>query len=183
MSAPGVALVGLRGSGKSALGRMLAAELELPFVDSDAELAQENRRSCAELLGELGEPGFRQAEARLFLRLGPRLHLWPAVLALGGGTLEAPGVEPLLEALKARHGWICVWLEAPPELLAARSAGPERPRLLGRSAEEEARLLLARRAARYARISDVRFETQHGTPAELAPRLAAMLRARGIGRA
>jgi shikimate kinase len=180
-SGPGVFLMGLRGSGKSTLGCALAEELELPFTDSDEELERENRRSCARMLEEDGIESFRQAEARLYLRLGPRLHLWPCVLALGGGTLEAPGVQPLMEALKARGGWVGVWLEAAPEVLAARSDGASRPRLLGRSAEEEARLLLARRGASFARLSDLRFETGSGNVTELARELAASMRQRGVG--
>ncbi|PIE22692.1 MAG: hypothetical protein CSA62_10890 [Planctomycetota bacterium] len=181
MSLPGVFLVGLRGSGKSTIGAALAEELELPFTDSDVELERENHMSCAELLESDGIEAFRQAEARLYLRLGPRMHLWPCVLALGGGTLEAPGVRPLLEALKARHGWQGVWLQAPPAVLAERCADASRPRLAGRSAEEEARLLLVRRASQYAKISDLRLETSRGSVSDLAQQLALRLRPRLVG--
>ncbi|MGB1235828.1 MAG: shikimate kinase [Planktomarina sp.] len=97
-------LVGMMGSGKSAVGKALAAELDMPFVDADTEIEIAANMSIKEIFARDGEAFFRQAEARVINRL---LTDGVQVLATGGGAFMSPVVR---EALK--DGAITVFLDA-----------------------------------------------------------------------
>lgn len=84
-----VAFVGLPGAGKSTVGRLVAAQLAVPFVDFDTRLAEQTGLSIAQLFAEQGEAAFRRMEYELTAQL---LTEPPAVWAPGGGWLTAPGV-------------------------------------------------------------------------------------------
>ncbi|MCB9665626.1 MAG: AAA family ATPase [Alphaproteobacteria bacterium] len=115
----GVALGGFMGVGKSSVGRALAARLGLPFVDTDAVLAQRHG-PVAEQIARSGEAAFRAREHALVEELarGPE-----AVVATGGGLW----VDPRNRAALRRWGKLVV-LQAPLEVLAARvGAGEGRP--------------------------------------------------------
>ena len=75
--------VGLMGAGKSAIGRLVAQMLEIPFVDSDHEIERVSRMTIPELFEAYGEPEFRALEARVIKRL---LKTGPRVLSTGGGA-------------------------------------------------------------------------------------------------
>ncbi len=81
-----VVLVGMMGSGKTAIGRTLAARLGVPFLDSDAELEAAANANIAEIFERDGEAFFRDREAEVILRLlsGP-----PVILSTGGGAFLA----------------------------------------------------------------------------------------------
>lgn len=107
-----IVLVGLMGAGKSAIGRQLAALLELPFHDADNEIEQAAQRSIAEIFEEFGEPEFRRLEQRVIERLlaGPQI-----VLATGGGAwMNAETREAT-----SRHA-VSLWLSADLETLMER---------------------------------------------------------------
>lgn len=78
-------LIGFMGAGKSTVGRLLAAELGVPFVDSDAAVEARTGRRVADIFASLGEPAFRAVERETIAHL---LADPPAVLALGGGAVE-----------------------------------------------------------------------------------------------
>ena len=80
----GLALVGLRGTGKSTVGRILAQRLDRPFFDADVELEQVAGRSIRAIFAEEGEPVFRDLESRVLAALAARRG---AVLATGGGVV------------------------------------------------------------------------------------------------
>lgn len=81
-----IVLVGMMGSGKTAIGRSLAASLDVPFLDSDAAIVEAAAASIAEIFARDGEAFFRQRETEVISRLlsGP-----PAILATGGGAYLA----------------------------------------------------------------------------------------------
>ena len=116
-----IVLVGLPGSGKSVIGRLLAERLGRPFVDTDELVQRRTGRSPAAIIDEDGEPAFRAAERLAIGTIEPG-----AVVATGGGTLN----EPLNRWDLWRHG-AAVWLDAPAELLVSRLAndGGRRPLL------------------------------------------------------
>jgi shikimate kinase len=107
-----VALVGLMGAGKSAIGKRLALRLGLPFVDADDEIERAAGCSISEFFERFGEVEFRAGERRVISRLlaGP-----PHVLSTGGGAY----MDPETRALMARHA-ITVWLRADLEVLYDR---------------------------------------------------------------
>jgi shikimate kinase len=119
-----ILLVGMMGAGKSTVGRLLAAQLRLPFKDTDSELEEEFGRPISEVFEDPGEASFRHREKMLTCQLieGP-----PCIVATGGGAFMNQTVRKLA-AKKA----ISVWLDAPLEVLAARvSLSNERPLLSG----------------------------------------------------
>ncbi len=107
-----VILVGMMGSGKSSIGRRLAAALELPFVDADAEIEQAAGMTIADIFAIHGEPRFREGEERVIRRL---LQGGPQVLSTGGGAVVSPQTR---EAIA--RGGVSIWLDAPVDLLLHR---------------------------------------------------------------
>ena len=78
-----VVLVGMMGSGKTAVGKVLAATLDVPFVDSDHEISKAANRSISEIFERDGNDFFRLVESRVIERI---LGGLPCVLATGGGA-------------------------------------------------------------------------------------------------
>ena len=107
-----VALVGLMGAGKSAIGKRLAARLGLPFVDADDEIEHAAGCTIAEFFEKYGEAEFRAGERRVISRL---LDEPPHVLSTGGGAYMDPETRALMRA-KA----ITVWLRADLDVLFDR---------------------------------------------------------------
>ena len=141
-------LVGLPGSGKSAVGRRLSRRHGAKFVDIDEEIERDAGRPIRSIFAEEGEPGFRARERRAIEALGladsrPGLT---RIIATGGG---AP-VDPRNRWLIYR-GRIAAWLDAPPEILAQRLRNSPNPRplLTGRDPVATMRGLAATRAAFY----------------------------------
>lgn len=124
--APGrnVVLIGLMGAGKTTVGRLVAARLGRPFVDTDEAVEARARRSVAELFAAEGERGFRAREAEEVRRVAATRG---QVVAVGGGAVLDPANVTHLRATGD-----LLLLDAAPEVLAARIAGgegPERPLL------------------------------------------------------
>ncbi|POR46802.1 shikimate kinase [Bosea psychrotolerans] len=108
-----IVLVGMMGSGKSAVGRRLATRLGLPFVDADTEIETAAGMSIPEIFAQRGETEFRDGERRVIGRILTTRA--PLVLATGGGAyMNAETRERI-----AKLG-ISVWLKAEPEVLMRR---------------------------------------------------------------
>jgi shikimate kinase len=107
-----VVLVGMMGSGKTAIGRALAAKLAVPFLDSDSAIEEAAAASIAEIFARDGEAFFRKRESEVIKRLlsGP-----PCIVSTGGGAFLA---EANREAIAAMG--ISVWLDADLETLWER---------------------------------------------------------------
>src|SRR3954469_24198223 len=109
-----VVLVGLMGVGKSTVGRRLARRLDLPFVDSDSEIEETVGLPWGELFERYGEKDYRDGERRLVARL---VDGEVRVIATGGGGFVDPSTRKLL-----KDQTITVWLDAPIDVLAERTA-------------------------------------------------------------
>lgn len=107
-----VVLVGMMGSGKTAVGKALAARLGVAFLDSDAAIEEAAQASIAEIFARDGEAFFRDREAEVIARL---LAGVPAVLSTGGGAFLA---ERNRAAIAARG--VSVWLDVPLDQLWER---------------------------------------------------------------
>jgi XRE family aerobic/anaerobic benzoate catabolism transcriptional regulator len=145
-----VALLGLRGAGKSTLGTKLADALKVPFVELDREVEKEAGAQLGEVFAMYGQDAFRRFERRALERV---LAEHPqAVIATGGGLVTDPGTyELLLERCR------CIWLKAAPDEHMSRviAQGDMRP-FRGRSAAlDEIRRLLADRDRLYGRANAV----------------------------
>ncbi|MEQ1894544.1 MAG: shikimate kinase [Planctomycetota bacterium] len=164
-----VALVGLRGAGKTTVGRLLARELEAPFVELDQRVEELAGLSLAELFALHGPEGFRRHEAEALERVlaeGGRL-----VLATGGSIVQdAASFERLRATCRT------VWLAAEPEehFARVRAQGDHRPMHARPRAMEELRTLLAARAPLYSRC-EFTVTTSAKTPAALATEIAGAL--------
>jgi XRE family aerobic/anaerobic benzoate catabolism transcriptional regulator len=147
-----IALLGLRGAGKSTLGAKLAQALELPFIELDREVEKEAGAKLGEVFAMYGQDGFRRFERRALERVLDENER--AVIATGGGLVTDPSTyELLLERC------FCVWLKASPQEHMSRvvAQGDMRPfsgRTQGRAAAlDEIRRLLADRERLYARAA------------------------------
>ena len=141
-----VALVGLRGAGKSTLGARLADALGLPFVELAREIETEAGVASGEVIALYGIDGFRRLEREALERTVARTDA--VVLAVAGGLVEAPDTHALL--LERFH---TVWLRASPEehMRRVRAQGDERPMAGDPRAIETLRGILEAREAAYAR--------------------------------
>ena len=148
-----IALIGLRGAGKSSLGAKLAAALGAPFIELDAEVEREAGAKLGEVFAMYGQEAYRRFERRALERV-LRTHE-SAVIAVGGSLVTDPDTYRLL-----LDNCRTVWLKARPEEHMNRviGQGDMRP-FKGRSAAlEEIRKLLADRDRLYAR-ADITLET------------------------
>jgi shikimate kinase len=150
-------LVGMMGTGKSAVGRPLAAALGYRFLDADTSVERVAGRSIPELFAEVGEPGFRDLETAV---LGQIASWHSLVVATGGGVVTRP------ENWGHMQQGVVVWLDAPPELLLRRLAADPSPRPLLQTADPESQLssLLSQRQRLYAQ-ADLHIR-QAGEPIE-----------------
>ncbi len=108
-----IVLVGLMGAGKSSVGRRLAAELDLPFYDSDDEIEKAADMTIPEIFAQHGEEEFRRGERRVLERLITQSQR--VVLATGGGAYMDPVTRDLL-----RQHAVTVWLKADLDVLWKR---------------------------------------------------------------
>jgi shikimate kinase/3-dehydroquinate synthase len=142
LGARSIVLVGMMGSGKSSIGRRLAALLDLPFNDADTAIEQAAGMTVEEIFRVHGEPYFRDGEERVIRRL---LHTGPQVLATGGGAV----LSAKTRAEIATSG-VSIWLKAPVELLLQRvSRRDNRPLLKTADPRAVIERLLAERTPYY----------------------------------
>ena len=143
---PRIALVGLRGAGKSTLGRRLAEELDFPFVELSREIEKFAGCSVGEIQALYGQNAYRRYERRA---LEEAIQIYPeAVIATPGGIVSDPATFNLLLA----H-CTTIWLRADPEHHMKRVAaqGDLRPMAASREAMEDLKGILAGRAAFYSK--------------------------------
>ena len=147
-----VSLVGLPGVGKSTVGRRLARDLNVPFIDCDSVLEQRLGERIAGFFERFGEAAFRDAEQELLRELVEGAAVGGAVIATGGGVVIREANRRLL-----RERTTCVWLDARPAALLERLGRNNRRPLL-QVADPRARLMeLARqREPWYAEASTVK---------------------------
>lgn len=107
-----VVMVGMMGAGKTAVGKALAARLDVPFLDSDAEIEAAANMTIPEIFARDGEPFFRRKESQVIERL---LETQRGVLSTGGGAFMAEANRAMIS-----DKGVSVWLDAPLALLWQR---------------------------------------------------------------
>ena len=162
-----IVLIGLRGSGKTTVGRRLARRTGRPFADTDARVAATAGRTVAEIFAAEGEAGFRRRESaalgEVLAEAGGR-----SVVATGGGAVLASGNREMM------RGHDVVYLRADADTLAARVAADpttaaNRPVLTDAGDPvEEVRRLLAAREPIYREVATVEIDAGRRTPGEIA---------------
>jgi len=141
-----IALIGLRGAGKSTLGRMLAEDLDFPFVEMTQEIEKLAGCSAGEILSLYGQNAYRRYERRA---LEEAIQIYPeAVFATAGGMVSDLASFNLL----LRH-CTTVWLQADPEDHMSRvlAQGDTRPMAASVEAMDDLKTILAGRAAFYSK--------------------------------
>jgi 3-dehydroquinate synthetase/shikimate kinase len=161
---PGIVLVGMPGSGKSTVGRLVAERLGRPFVDTDELFEHVHGSPVPEYLREHGEPAFRAAEAAA---VAEACATRGAVIGAGGGAL----LDPLNRWALWHHGLVA-WLDATPaELVARLEADPvARPTFQPYDEERLAAVLVSRLP--FYRAADLRLDAGRA-PDRLADELLA----------
>jgi len=160
-----IALIGLRGCGKTTVGRELARLLGGECVDTDEVIAERAGRSIAEIFASEGEPGFRKRESEAIREV---VRTPPAVISVGGGAVLDPRNVDALRSVAC-----VVWLTAPTEVLWERISQDEataacRPPLTDQPGIDEVRRLLAERTPFYQRAADLQIETVDRSAPEIA---------------
>ncbi len=188
---PNIVLIGFMGTGKSAVGRVLARRLGWRHLDTDAEIERQAGRTIPEIFTEEGESAFRARESALLDSLAPPLlgaggsSLAPPsltgkgagglgsseteglILSTGGGTPLRPENAALLKQIGT-----VVWLHVAPDAILARVRRSlhERPLLAAHQEDPLDRIqsLLADRAPRYAALADYTLDTSDCADSEEA---------------
>jgi XRE family aerobic/anaerobic benzoate catabolism transcriptional regulator len=152
-----IAFIGLRGAGKSTLGRLVSAELKLPFKELNEDIEEASGMPAGEVMALYGPEGYRHLE-RQSLERAVATHD-RAVLAVAGGIVSQP--ETFNYLLRNFH---TIWLKAQPEehMARVRGQGDERPMAGNPNAMAELRNILTSREALYAR-AEVHIDTSQAT--------------------
>jgi XRE family aerobic/anaerobic benzoate catabolism transcriptional regulator len=150
-----VALIGLRGAGKTTLGRAAAAVLDVPFAEMRDCITEQAGLSSEEIFALYGDDGFRRIEARILAQVADRAE--PVVLTTAGGIVSKPATFNML--LARFH---TVWLRATPEEHMDRvlAQGDRRPMAGDPHAMAALRDILDARNAQYER-ADATIDTAH----------------------
>ena len=166
-----IALIGLRGAGKTTLGAALAAELAVPFVELDREIEREAGISLSEVFLLYGQAGYRRIERRCLERV---IEAHPEmVMSVGGGIVSEPETYNLL-----LQSFFTVWVRASPGEHMARvvAQGDLRPMQGSAEAMSDLNRILDAREPLY-RKADTTLDTSGETPEQSLSRLRQAVRA------
>jgi shikimate kinase len=163
-------LIGYRGTGKSTVGRHLAASLGWAFHDADEHIERAAAMTIADIFAAEGEAGFRDREAASLAEL---CRAEQCVIATGGGVILRPANRELLQA----SGYVA-WLTASPETIWARmqtdpTTAARRPNLTASGGREEVAHLLAVREPHYRAAASAAFPTEGRSPEQVAAAILA----------
>lgn len=152
-----IALIGLRGGGKSTLGRLLAERMDVPFVELNRIVERDYGGSVGEIMALSGQPAFRRLERRALENIVNENKT--AIIATGGGIVSESSTFQLL--LDRCH---TIWIQAQPEEHMSRviAQGDLRPMAKNEEAMEDLKAILAAREPAY-RQADARVDTSGQT--------------------
>lgn len=166
-----IILIGLRASGKTTIGRLLAQRLERPFIDlDDRALSRFQQKSIRDVWIERGEDAWRKAEAAALQEI---LQDNGQVIALGGGTPMIAEVQRTLQAARNAESLRIVYLKCSVgELQRRLTANPgDRPSLTAAGLTSEIASVLAQREPTYLSLADSQYDTSSVLPEKAAAEL------------
>ena len=167
-----VALVGIRGAGKSTLGSRLSEEMKIPFIELDQEIEKDTGMPLGEIFSLYGQTGYREIEKRLLERV---LHEHErGILSVGGGVVSEKETYDYLLA-----NCYTIWIKARPEEYMARVIAQGDFRVMGGSdrAMEDLRRILEAREPLY-RKADMYLDTSGSSVDESFAKLKTVLQSR-----
>ena len=160
-----IILVGPMGAGKSTIGRLLAGQLHLPFVDTDRVIEERTGADIPWIFDVEGEEGFRQRESAV---LQDVLQGQPVVLATGGGIVLKPENRTLIN----RFGKAFYLMASIDQLLERTAKDKKRPLLQVDDPEAKIRELMELRDPIYREVSDYVVKTDRRSPRAVAQEIA-----------
>jgi shikimate kinase len=165
-----IALIGFMGTGKTAVGKVLATKLGREFIELDYLIEQKAGRSIPEIFQQDGEIGFRELEIEATKEFANKKN---AVIACGGGiVLNKINIDRL------RKECIIVYLTASPSIILKRTSGDkdERPLLAVSDRVSQIKELLRFRQPFYQRAADIKIDTSRLNIDSVAERIMEKLR-------
>ena len=160
-----IVLIGYRGTGKSAVGELLALRLKMPCIGMDAEIVKRAGMSIPEIVEKYGWQKFRDMESEEARELAGLDNI---IVDTGGGVVERP---ENIEALKTNS--IIIWLKASVDTIVSRiQEDTERPALTaGKTFTEEIAEVLEQRIPKYKSAAQYEIDTDESTPEQVADRI------------
>ena len=168
-----IVLIGFMGSGKSTVGKMLATELKLPFLDTDDLVEARAGRAIKDIFKAEGEDRFRILEKEVVKEVSLRPS---QVIACGGGVvLDDENTHSLKE------NGVLVYLKVSPSVACQRTeVSNDRPLLKGSRRQETIEKLLCAREEIYEKVADFAVSTSILTPEQAVEEIEKKLKQRGI---
>ena len=159
-------LIGFMGSGKSTVGKALAKELNLTFVDTDKLIEQKQGMSISNIFKRLGEEVFRQMETELLMEL--KKETKPLLISTGGGLPLKDGNACLLKNMG-----LVVFLDVNKYTVIKRlKKDTTRPLLQGDNVEEKVEALLKKREPKYREAADIMLDVNGCTIDEIVQQIS-----------
>lgn len=160
-----IVLIGYRGTGKSAVGKILAERLKLPFCDTDERVEEAAGKTIRELVAEYGWENFREREREVIRETAAMER---SVIATGGGAVLDEGNAGVLK----KHG-VMIWLMADVATIVGRIHGDgksdkQRPAFSDNDIVQETTDVLTKRMPVYARLADFSIDTADKNVNEIA---------------
>lgn len=146
-------LVGMPGSGKSALGRRVAMKLQMPYLDTDTYLTERTGMNTAQIYEIYGEQAFRDGETRLLQEL---INATPGVISTGGGVALRLENQRIMK----NHGFV-VLIDRPIDDIMVDIRAEKRP-LLAQKGREEIERIYDERMPIYRSIADITLDNGNG---------------------
>jgi len=164
-----IVLIGFMGAGKTSVGKSLAYELKIPFVDMDDEIVKKAGMPITEIFAEYGEPHFRKIETDVLEEL---LDLKERhVISAGGGVPMREVNQPLL-----KQAGVVVYLKTDTEILVKRlQDDTTRPILHGGDLREKITVLQAKREPIYKKVSDFQVITDEKSLSEIVSEIGTLV--------
>jgi len=163
-----VFLVGPMGAGKSTIGRLLAAELNLRFRDSDRVIEERTGADIPWIFDKEGEDGFRERETAVLSELANETN---AVIATGGGIVLREQNRALMKA----SGYVCYLTASIDQLVERTSRDKKRPLLQVENPRQKIIDLLSLRDPLYQEAADFVVNTDRRSPKAVAQEIASLV--------